>query len=609
MTDDIYETPSSTPNFQTELAEQLAELVPEAVADGKIDVLKLQELLAQDASDTSERFGLFWPGKQRALRTAQIPTTATLRPEPERSKDWDTTKNVFIEGDNLEVLKILQKHYHGKIKMIYIDPPYNTGKEFVYPDNFKEGLENYLEWTQQVADDGKKLSTNSETDGRYHSNWLTMMYPRLKLARNLLSHDGVIAISIDDHEQDNLKKLCNEIFGEQNFVAQLVWNTKEASKGVPPTQMVTDIHEYVLVYSRSGDFKFNGVKRTTEAFSNPDDDPRGVWRKEAVVSTVSKKTFEIIDPTTGHRFNRAWAFSPESMQRMIAEGKILFPAKETGTPLQKKFFNDYTNEGVPITTQLGTFQSRKATSDLMRMFEGEKLFDFPKPVDLLKFLVEQSTGSDDIILDFFAGSATLGHAVFQLNSEQSSSRNFILVQLPEPTAEESDARRAGYKSISELSRRRLEIAGQQIIGNGLGFVDVGFRSYRLVNTNFEKWSVESDVDLDRLEQHLFSMRDSADDESKVEYLLVEVLIKLGYSLSEIVTSVMIAELQFSSVGDGLILAYMDESKKPNLVGFREALDHLPSKLIILEDAFQGDDELKTNLAQLCKSKNIELWTA
>lgn len=219
MTDDIYETPSSTPNFQTELAEQLAKLVPEAISDGKIDVAKLQELLADDAAETSERFGLFWPGKQRALRTAQMPTTATLRPEPEKSRDWDTTKNVFIEGDNLEVLKILQKHYHGKIKMIYIDPPYNTGKEFVYPDNFKEGLENYLEWTHQVADDGKKLSTNSETDGRYHSNWLTMMYPRLKLARNLLSHDGVIAISIDDNEQENLKKLCNEIFGEQNFVA------------------------------------------------------------------------------------------------------------------------------------------------------------------------------------------------------------------------------------------------------------------------------------------------------------------------------------------------------------------------------------------------------
>lgn len=609
MSEEIFETPSSTPNFQTELAEKLAELVPEAVADGKIDVLKLKELLAQDAAEPSERFGLFWPGKQRALRVAQMPTSATLRPEPQKSKDWDTTKNVFIEGDNLEVLKILQKHYHGKIKMIYIDPPYNTGKEFVYPDNYKEGLENYLEWTLQVADDGKKLSTNSETDGRYHSNWLTMMYPRLKLARNLLSHDGVIAISIDDHEQDNLKKLCNEIFGEQNFVAQLVWNTKEASKGVPPTRMVTDIHEYVLVYSRSGDFKFNGVERTTDAFSNPDNDPRGVWRKEAVVSTISKKTFEVVDPKTGNRFNRAWAFSPESMERMISEGRVIFPAKPTGTPLQKKFFNDYTNEGVPITTQLGTFQSRKATSDLMRMFEGEKLFDFPKPVDLLKFLVDQSTGPDDTILDFFAGSASLGQAVYQLNSEGSGTRKFILVQLPEPTPQESDARRAGYKTISDFSRRRLEIAGSQILGDGFGFIDVGFRAYRLVNTNFAKWSANSDLKLDRLEEHLFSLRDSADDETKGEDLLAEVLIKQGHSLSETVKSVVIASLNFASVGDGLILAYMDEHIKPSLEAFREALEHLPSKFVVLEDALQGDDELKTNLAQLCKNKNIELWTA
>ena len=219
MTDEIYETPSTTPNFRTELAAQLAELVPEAIADGKVDVEKLKELLDDDVADSNERFGLFWPGKKRALRAAQEPTTATLKPDFENSKDWDTTKNVFIEGDNLEVLKILQKHYHAKIKLIYIDPPYNTGKDFVYPDNYKEGLETYLEWTKQVNEEGKKLSTNADTVGRYHSNWLNMMYPRLKLARNLLTDDGVIFISIDDHEQDTLKRMANEVFGENNLIA------------------------------------------------------------------------------------------------------------------------------------------------------------------------------------------------------------------------------------------------------------------------------------------------------------------------------------------------------------------------------------------------------
>ena len=214
---DLYETPSGTPDFKTALAAQLSELIPEAIADGKVDVEKLNELLGDDVGDTSERFGLFWPGKSRALRAAQEPTTATLRPDVENSKDWNTTKNVFIEGDNLEVLKILQKHYHGKIKMIYIDPPYNTGKDFVYPDNYKEGLETYLEWTRQVNDQGKKVSTNSESAGRYHSNWLNMMYPRLKLARNLLTRDGAIFISIDDSEVENLTRLGHEIFGENNF--------------------------------------------------------------------------------------------------------------------------------------------------------------------------------------------------------------------------------------------------------------------------------------------------------------------------------------------------------------------------------------------------------
>lgn len=247
MSEEIHETPSITPNFQTELAAQLAELMPEVIADGKVDVEKLKELLDGDAADSSERFGLFWPGKKRALRAAQEPTTATLRPDFENSKDWDTTKNVFIEGDNLEVLKILQKHYHAKIKMIYIDPPYNTGNDFVYPDNYKEGLDTYLEWTRQLNEEGKKLSTNADTEGRYHSNWLNMMYPRLKLARNLLAPEGVIAISIDDNEAPRLRQLCDEVFGEANFVAQVV---TQANKGGRDYLPLAQTHEYVLIYAR-----------------------------------------------------------------------------------------------------------------------------------------------------------------------------------------------------------------------------------------------------------------------------------------------------------------------------------------------------------------------
>lgn len=253
MSEEIHETPSTTPNFQTELAAQLAELMPEAIADGKVDVEKLKQLLDGDAADTSERFGLFWPGKKRALRAAQEPTTATLRPDFENSKNWDTTKNVFIEGDNLEVLKILQKHYHAKIKMIYIDPPYNTGKDFVYPDNYKEGLDTYLEWSRQVNEEGKKLSTNADTEGRYHSNWLNMMYPRLKLARNLLTEDGVIFISIDHNEEPHLRKLADEVFGEANFLNDLTWVVNLTGRQISGRGAVRTF-ERILAYARSASY-------------------------------------------------------------------------------------------------------------------------------------------------------------------------------------------------------------------------------------------------------------------------------------------------------------------------------------------------------------------
>ena len=279
MTDDTYETPSTTPNFQTELAAQLADLIPEAIADGKVDVVKLQELLGSDTADASERFGLFWPGKKRALRAAQEPTTATLRPDFENSKDWDATQNIFIEGDNLEVLKILQKHYHAKIKMIYIDPPYNTGKDFVYPDNFKEGLDTYLEWTRQVNEEGKKVSTNAETEGRYHSNWLNMMYPRLKLARNLLTSDGVIAVSIDENEVGHLRKLLDEVFGEGQFLGQLA--IQNNPRGRAQDKYFATSHEYVIAYSRTELEKGSiAISKSREQLLSeyPQEDQKGFYR-------------------------------------------------------------------------------------------------------------------------------------------------------------------------------------------------------------------------------------------------------------------------------------------------------------------------------------------
>ncbi|MBU2603936.1 MAG: site-specific DNA-methyltransferase [Actinobacteria bacterium] len=608
---DIHETPSTTPGFKTELAAQLSDLIPEAVADGKVDVEKLKELLGDDAGDDRERFGLFWPGKKRALRAAQEQTTATLKPDFENSKDWDTTKNVFIEGDNLEVLKILQKHYHGKIKMIYIDPPYNTGKDFVYPDNFKEGLETYLEWTRQVNEEGKKVSTNSESEGRYHSNWLNMMYPRLKLARNLLTEDGVIFISIDDNEVSHLRKLLDEIFGEANFLGQFVWVTKNAARGVPPRTMLMSNHEYVIAYARrSENVKFKGLERDESDFANPDNDPRGLWRSESMKATGAQDNyFTITDPTTGNTFHANWAFSESSVKKMIEEGLVIFPKEDSGTPRQKKFMNSYLNDRKAFVTNLGWYSTENATKALMSLFDNKKVFDFPKPLDLLAFLVEQTT-SDDIVLDFFAGSGALAHAVIKQNAEDGGKRQFIQVQLPEPLEEESAAYKAGFRTIADLCRKRIDVAGNRVKGELAGqSVDVGLRAFALADTNFTKWRVTSETDPTTLEQHLLDIRDSSEDEASPDALLTEILLKQGYSLTEQIGDTEVEGLNLKMVGAGIVLAYLNEHNKPTLEQLRKVVEHKPARFIILEDSFQGDDELKTNLAQECKSRGVELWTA
>jgi len=621
MTDDIHEVPSTTPNFKTEVAAQLSELFPEAIADGKVDIVKLKELLGDDAADTNERFGLFWPGKKRALRAAQEPTTATLKPDLENSKDWDTTKNIFIEGDNLEVLKILQKHYHAKIKLIYIDPPYNTGRDFVYPDNYKEGLETYLDWTRQVNEEGKKLSTNSETEGRYHSNWLNMMYPRLKLARNLLTDDGVVFISIDDNEASNLMKLCDEVFGESNFVADFIWNHRKSS------QNDTDVslsHNYTLAYAKNRSvFRLNPLGIDADKFSNPDNDPRGPWTADPFDAPNIRPnlTYPIKNPLTGEEYmpptGRCWRFSRDKFEEALADNRIVFGKSGKGRPQLKRFLSEAQGKGKnPFTIWDHVDTATNATKDLMKLFGGKKLFDTPKPVSLIKEILTLGSNADSIVLDFFSGSGTTGHAVYEKNAEDGGTRQWIQVQLPEPTADGSAAREEGYQTISALARKRLELAGNAIGGAASGQLslqeaplDLGFRSYALTDTSFSKWRLSSDIEADKLEQHLLDLRDSAADDATADDLLTEILLKQGYSLTEDIAIAEIAGLGVRSVGDGLVLAYLNEHVKPTLDQLRALVDEEPQRLIVLEDAFQGDDELKTNLAQLCKSKGIELWTA
>lgn len=653
MTDEIYETPSTTPNFQTELAAQLAELVPEAIADGKVDVEKLKELLDDDVADGVERFGLFWPGKKRAMRAAQEPTTATLKPDFENSKDWDTTKNVFIEGDNLEVLKILQKHYHAKIKMIYIDPPYNTGKDFVYPDNYKEGLDTYLEWTRQVNEEGKKVTTNAETEGRYHSNWLNMMYPRLKLARNLLADDGVMCLSIDDNEFDNLVKLCNEIFGEANHISTLaVEMSKTQGMKVAAAQngQIVKNHEYVLVYARNVAYAFVDRQPLFDSSEVYDSHYDIVWES----GTKPKTLVEVLqlDQRSVHAF-RQYGFkigksdlkrlmeidrsyhdyfldsiatklyreSPialDNVQQLdlpvgeiVEWNKYILRKNSRGTVTQLQPFLD----GVRQTDDYSPLRTRATIrgalwkgfhSDMMNVGK-EGGIDFKngkKPVRLMKQLIKWANRPDGIVLDFFAGSGSTAEAAIRANADDGGERKFILVQLPEPIDH--------GRTVSDITRERLsKVVAPALLGNAT--IDTGYRAYRLADTNFAKWRLSSDVEEDALQQHLLSLRDSATDDATADDLLTEILLKQGYSLTEAVAAAEVSGLDVRLVrdrdGDVAVLAYLNEHVKPTLEQLRALVDESPTRIIVLEDAFQGDDELKTNLAQLAKRKGIELWTA
>ena len=577
-----HEVPGASPDFRTELAAKLAELVPEAVTDGKVDVAKLRELLADDVADDSERFGLFWPGKKRALRAAQAPTTATLKPDLANSKDWDTTKNVFIEGDNLEVLKILQRHYHNKVKLIYIDPPYNTGKDFVYPDNYAEGLQTYLEWTQQVKEDGRKVSSNPETAGRYHSNWLNMMYPRLKLARNLLADDGAIFVSIDFNEAEHLKKMMDEIFGESNFQRAIVWRIGWLSGYKTLAENFIRNHDSILFYSKN----HNHLEFIKKYIENVNFKP------------IVKREPKLAEKLSSFGLN-------DGQQRDLLN-----------------FINHENRpERYPIEDTWNSSEYDDLNSIAIVSFSGEKIskllgvdeeFKGQKSVMMLKRVLQSTTKNDDIVLDFFAGTSSTAHAVMQLNAEDGGTRKFIMVQLPEPTPPDSEARKAGFATIADISRKRIVLAGEKInadTGLMAQNLDIGFRAYKLTDTNFAKWRVTSEVTSTRLEQHLLDLRDSAADDASADDLLTELLLKLGHSLTETIAAHTIADLSVHKVGDNRVLAYVDEHIKPTLEQLRALVDADPDKLVVLEDAFHGDDELKTNLVQYAKTRSVELWTA
>jgi len=533
-----------SPNLTQENIARIRELFPGCVteAQGEDGQLKLavdfdqlrQELSESIVEGPQERYHLNWPGKREALLTANAPIAKTLRPCRDESVDFDTTKNLFIEGDNLEALKLLQETYLGKVKMIYIDPPYNTGNDFIYDDDFAESSEEYFRRSSQVDEEGGRLVANTEANGRFHSDWLSMMYPRLKLARNLLRDDGVVLMSIDDEEVHNLRKLCDEVFGNGNFIAQFVWKARQFTDARAKTNVSTD-HEYIVAYAKNNGFSLKGVERDESKFSNPDNDPRGEWMSRSILGLATREQrpnlhYDIVEPGTGRVFppnpSTGWRYSKEKMTELIANGCILFPKSDDGRPREKKFRRDMRSDFIAFRSIIDDVHTADGTQEIRSIF-GADLFPFPKPAGLIASLVEQVTVEDDMVLDFFVGSATTAQAVMQVNAGDGGKRQFIMVQLPEICDEKTEASKAGYKTIAEISKERIRRAGKKILEGQCHESwnkDIGFRVLKVDTSNMSDVYYTPDA-IDQTQVDAFV--DNIKPDRKPEDLLFQVLLDWG----------------------------------------------------------------------------------
>jgi len=610
---------------QTELLELLKEKCPEVFTEGKVDAEKLRQSLGDEVETGRERYGLSWAGKSDCFRHIQEPTTATLVPVKEESVDFDKTQNIFIEGDNLGVLKILQKSYYGQIKMIYIDPPYNTGNDsFIYPDRFQETQEEYLQRIGDKDVEGNLIRDgffrkNSKESGHFHSNWLSMMYPRLFLARNLLRSDGVILCSIDDGECSNLKNIMNEVFGEENFMAQIVWKSRQIVDSRAQNGVSND-HEYILVYSKSGETSLRGRAIDKSKYSNPDNDPRGDWMSNSILGLATKSQrpnlhYQIADPKTGCTYEcppaTGWRYSKKTMRQKINDNRIVFPAKSQGRPREKKFLfeleSKFTNFSSVLDTVIGfTLHGTREVRSLL----GDNYYPFPKPVSLLKTMVEQgTTEGHDIILDFFAGSCTTAHAVMALNTEDGGNRKYICVQLAEPCDADSEAYKAGFETIADIGKERIRRAAKKIAKDNEGKLnfdktklDLGFKVFRLSESNFKVW--RSDVKTGReLEKQMGLFVDNVQPEAKQENILYELILKSGLDLNVSVEARRANGKQHFSVDEGRLIICLEDKITQKFID--AIIKAKPEKVICLDKAFSGNDQLKTNTSLQMKAEKID----
>lgn len=602
---------SETVDIVADNVSKLKELFPEAFTEGKVDFDALKEVLGEYVDGRDERYSFTWNGKSKARMLAQSPSTGTLRPCKEDSVDWDSTQNLFIEGDNLEVLKLLQKSYHKKVKMIYIDPPYNTGKDFVYKDNFKDNIKNYKEITGQVDGDGRNLSSNPETSGRYHTDWLNMMYPRLKLARNLMKDDGIVFISIDDNEVFNLRKMCDEIFGEENFIGFFIWKSRVSEDTRAKTGLSTD-HEYIACYKKSDDAVLRGSEKDLGKFSNVDDDIRGPWRSADMTGLATKDKrpnlhYDLINPDTGVNYGcppKGWRFESKTMAKRIAEKRVIWPNSTDGRPRQKLFLNEMDSVFKNISSVIQTMSTSDGTREVNSLL-GDGIFDFPKPTSLVELLAEQVVGEDSIVLDFFAGSSVLAHAIFNLNVKTETENKFVVVQLPESLNEKSSAFSAGYKNIAEISKERIRRAARKIKKENPDYeADLGFKVFKLDSTNIKPWELDFDLTEQDLEDQISNIKHDRTEED----VLYEVLLKYGLDLTLPITEHSIAGHKVFDIGMGaLMICLSDDISLEVVEGIAKLKDELAPEImrVVFKDAGFADDVVKTNAIQILKQAGIE----
>ncbi len=601
----------------SEKRQELLRLFPEIRTEGgKLDFDRLKLVLGEAVDIGKERYGMTWPGKSECVYTIQAPSLGTLRPRQDESVHFESSGNLIIEGDNLEVLKLLQKSYLGKIKMIYIDPPYNTGSDFIYPDNYAESLQTYLEYTGQVDAEGRRFGTNTESDGRFHSKWLNMMYPRLYLARNLLSEDGAIFVTIDDTELSNLRKVLDEIFGEENLVAQIEWQKRYTRSN--NTDEFTSVIDHILVFAKSDKFKPNLIEREEGAnarYQNPDSDPRGPWKAIPFLNPLSPEERPnlayAIEHPSGHTIRpkrKAWRSEESVWRRLVSENRVWWGKEgDSDIPNIKRFLSEVRQGMTPINFWSHEFAGHTdAANQELKELLGEKVFDTPKPTRLVQRMMQLVADRDEecVVLDFFAGSGTTAHSVLDLNKQDGGNRTFILVQLPEPTGRED------YATISDITKERVRRVIKRLDDEDAGKLDLdgegherrGFRVFKLAESNFNPWNAQETKDADGLAKQLELHVDHIREGRTQDDLLYEILLKSGFRLTTPVETLILAGKTVHSVAGAALLICLERELTLELV--RAIAEKKPERVVCLDEGFAGNDQLKANAVQIFKNKGV-----